>query len=217
MEGIGRKWGKRLAGDLAQLRLAALLISLPGLVLPLPVHERLVAELALGDLDAPSEEGTALGAQGARAVVLVSHGRVRHVLEEAVEHGILVEAGRPLQREGEGRRVVVGHDVDRAGSRVAGQVRREGLRDQQVAHDLRGKEIELDGLPVRIRARHCGRVVQGAAVAILEATDDRELPLHDVDAGYALQRIADVGGGELREILRAHHVHELIRVHAQLE
>ena len=88
----------------------------------------------------------------------------------------------------------------------------EGLRDHQIAHDVGGEEIELDGLPVRVRARDRGRVVERAAVAVLESADDRELPLDDVDAGHELEGIGDVGGGELRELLRGEGVDQLVRI-----
>ena len=72
-------------------------------------------------------------------------------------------------------------------------------------------------MPVGVGARHGRAVVEGAAVAIFETPNDRELALHHVDAGHPLERLGDIARRVARQVLGAQDVEQLIRFEPELD
>ena len=190
-------------------RLTAVLKALLGAVVDLVVDQGLEADLAAEQNVASTDAAAHIRFDHVARVGLDPRGGSGLELEKAIASAFLEPASdTDLRFQLSG--IAVRQDVDRSARRVAGRSGCEVLGHDEAGDDVGGEEIELHGLFVGVRARDRRAVVERAAVAILETPDDRELPLDDVDAGDALERVRHVGRRELRKLFRAEQVDQLI-------
>ena len=126
--------------------------------------------------------------------------------QDILHAGLVVEAHRGAVVQGQVLREVLGVHADVGAGPVAWEVGGLGLDDDQVVHQVGGKEVHLDAVASGVHGRHLCAVQGGLDVAVAQSAYEDEVA-HGAHAGDTLDCACGVAVAGLLDLLAAHEVH----------